>query len=143
MARRIIFKKGGLTGEAPTGFKFLGLDNGSLGLKEGEDITFFDRVSIGSVEVTTFTLDLETSAKLLRVTNSSPITITIPTNSSVEFKVGTVITIEQAGDGQVEIDAANGVTLNFFEGTKTAGKHHGIQLVKVGTDEWTLFAGVE
>ncbi len=39
MPKKIILKEGGLNGSnSPTGYKFLGLDNGDLGLKSGETL---------------------------------------------------------------------------------------------------------
>jgi hypothetical protein len=84
------------------------------------------------------TLDINDAHDLLKVTASSPASITIPTNASVAFDIGTGISITQNGTGQVTVLAASGVTLNTTFGPKTRVQHSTIALVKIGTDEWLL-----
>jgi hypothetical protein len=84
------------------------------------------------------TLDINDAHDLLKVTASSSASITIPTNASVAFDVGTAISITQNGTGQVTVLAASGVTLNTTFGPKTRVQHSTIALVKIGTDEWLL-----
>lgn len=89
---------------------------------------------------TTYTLVLSDANKLIRCNNASAITVTIPTNASVAFPIGTVITISQAGVGTVTVGGA-GVTINAFQGTKTQGQFAAVQIIKTATDTWTLFGG--
>ena len=100
-------------------------------------------VSINAQTGTTYTLALTDASKYLRMNNASPITLTVPKNSSVAFPTGTVITIEQQGAGVVTLAPVDGdVNLNTFEGLKTAGQYAGVQLIKVATNTWTLIGGV-
>ena len=99
-------------------------------------------VPIASVTTTTYTLALTDAAYLIRANNASAITITVPLNSSVAFRTGTVITVEQVGNGQVTIAPTGGVTLNKYYGLKTKGQYSMIQMVKVDTDTWTVIGGV-
>lgn len=83
-----------------------------------------------------YTLVLTDSAKLIEVNSSSATTLTIPTNSSVAFPVGTTISILQAGSGQITIAGASGVTVNGTPGLKTRTQWSSAAIVKRGTDAW-------
>jgi hypothetical protein len=110
--------------------------------------TYFDTiygsgtVSINEQTGTTYTLVLSDAGKLVRCSNSSAIAVTVPTNSSVAYPTGTTITIEQQGAGQITVSGDSGVTVNAYGGTKTMGQYAMVQIIKVGTDTWTLTGGV-
>ena len=76
----------------------------------------------------------------MRYTNAAAVTATVPPNASVAFNTGTVITMRQAGAGQVTLAAGAGVTLNGD--LKTAAQHASIQIIKVGADVWDVTGGV-
>jgi hypothetical protein len=86
------------------------------------------------------TLALADAGAYIRVNNAADTTVTIPTNASVAFPTGTVITIEQQGAGQVTVSPASGVTLNG--GNKTLFQYAGVQIVKVDTNTWSIIGGV-
>jgi len=86
---------------------------------------------------TSYTLALEDALRDLEFNNSSAITVTIPSSSTVAFPVGTVIPITQTGAGQVSVSGASGVTLNGT-GTSLASQWSGGVLKKRGTDSWLL-----
>jgi hypothetical protein len=50
---------------------------------------------------TTYTLVRADAEKLITLSNAAAITLTVPTNSSVAFSLGTVVTLAQLGAGQV------------------------------------------
>jgi hypothetical protein len=91
---------------------------------------------------TTYTLVLTDVAKVVSLTNASAITLTIPTNASVAFPLGTQILLYQGGAGQVTVGGA-GVTIRS-QGTKLKlfGQYAVGGLLKVGTDEWVLFGNL-
>jgi hypothetical protein len=64
---------------------------------------------------TNYTLQLADMGFIIETNTSSPITITIPANSSVSFPLGASITIVQAGGGQVTLA---GPILNGTPGLK-------------------------
>ena len=75
----------------------------------------------------------------LRFVSASAVTLTIPPNGAVAFPIGTTITIEQGGAGEVVPAAADGVTINRRGNvTKTAGQYAVALLTKVEGDAWTL-----
>jgi len=75
--------------------------------------------------------------------NASPNTVTVPSNSSVAFVVGTQITVRQAGAGQTTIAAGTGVTINTPETLALKGQHSAATLIKVAADEWDLTGDLE
>jgi len=65
--------------------------------------------------------------------------VTIPTNASVKFPIGSQILIAQYGAGQTTIVPDTGVTLRSSGGkTKIAAQYGLATLIKRGTDEWYL-----
>lgn len=95
-------------------------------------------LSLNAQTGTTYTLVLSDATKLVTLTNASPITLTIPTNSTA-FPIGTQIIIYQGGAGQVTISPAATVTLRS-QGSKTklTGQYAVASLVKIATNEWIL-----
>ncbi len=89
---------------------------------------------------TSYTLALRNLNEYLRCNNVSPITITVPLNATVPFSVGSVITIEQEGDGVITLVGEAGVTLNGA--VKTGGKSKVVQVIKVDNTIWTVIGGV-
>lgn len=88
---------------------------------------------------TTYTLVLADAGKLVTLSNTSPITVTIPLNSSVAFPIGTQIGLLQINTGQVTVAGASGVTLRSYNSaTKIIGNNGLAVAVKVGTDTWQL-----
>ncbi|MGB9730018.1 MAG: hypothetical protein ACPL1B_09160, partial [Thermoprotei archaeon] len=68
---------------------------------------------------TSYTLALSDAGKLVVLTNSSAITVTVPANSSVPFPIGTQIDFLQGGTGKVTFSPASGVTINSKSGNKS------------------------
>ncbi len=87
---------------------------------------------------TSYTFVLSDSGKYCRFTNSSAVSVTIPTYSSVALPVGTQIDVIQGGTGKVTF-GGSGVTINSLNGYKSlAGRYAGGTLIKRATDEWDL-----
>lgn len=87
---------------------------------------------------TTYTLQLTDSGRMITTTNSTAVTITVPTNASTAFAVGTRIMVFQQGTGQVTFAAAGGVTLQSDPGLKIATQYGGAELIKLATDTWAV-----
>ena len=95
-------------------------------------------VSINAQTGTTYTLVLADADRLITLTNASAITLTVPTNASVAFPVGTVVKCAQMGAGQVTIAAAGGVAVFGDPGLKIAAQYGAAELIKLATDTWLL-----
>lgn len=86
-----------------------------------------------------FTLALANAGRFIQVTASSAVTVTIPTNASVAFPVGTEIEIAQMGAGAVTFAGASGVTINSLDSAVvTSGQYAVACLKKIDTNVWLL-----
>ena len=69
--------------------------------------------------------------------------LTIPTNATVAFPIGTEIRVTQLGAGQTTITPDAGVTLRSISGkNKTTGQYSVATLFKRGLNEWYLFGDI-
>ncbi|MEG4315346.1 hypothetical protein U8L64_10085 [Pseudomonas sp. FIP_A4] len=86
---------------------------------------------------TTRTLALTDAWNYVRPGTTSAITLTVPTNASVAFEIGTEITIRASGN--ITLAAASGVTLNAPSGgTLSLTARMTVTLKKVATDAWDV-----
>jgi hypothetical protein len=93
---------------------------------------------------TTYTLVLtDASNKLVELSNTSAITVTVPLNSSVAFPVGSQIMLLQTNTGQVTVAGASGaVTINGNPGLKLRAQWSSATLIKRATDTWVLVGDI-
>jgi len=86
---------------------------------------------------TSRTLALTDAWNYVRPGTTSAITLTVPTNASVAFEIGTEITVRALGN--VTLAAANGVTLNSPSGgTLSMTARMTVTLKKVAADVWDV-----
>jgi len=112
----------------------------ALTKKVMDDIKF---TQINNQTGTSYTLTLSDAGKLILLNNSSAITLTVPSNSSVPFPIGTQIDIVQAGTGKVSINPATGVNINSQSGNRSiAAQWVGVSLIKIDTDTWLLLGNL-
>ena len=83
-----------------------------------------------------YTLTLSDSFKMIEMSNGG--NLTVPTNSSVAFEIGTAIDVLQTGASQVTIVADTGVTVNSTPGLKLRTQWSSATLVKRNTDTWVV-----
>ena len=115
-----------------------GTDGQILELESGAPAWKTKGVTPINAQTGNYTLVLSDTGKLITLTSSSDITLTIPTNASVAFPIGTQIDLVQNGDGAVTFAGA-GVTINSKGGNKTiADKFVGVALIKTDTNTWLL-----
>jgi len=92
---------------------------------------------------TTYTLVLtDANNTMVELSNASPITVTVPLNSSVAFPVGSQVHLLQTGAGQVTVAGDSGVTVNATPGLKLRAEWSGASLIKRSTDGWVLVGDV-
>jgi len=95
-----------------------------------------DKSSIVTTAATR-TLALTDAWNYVLTGTTSAITLTVPTNSSVAFEIGTEITVRALGN--VTLAAASGVTLNAPSGgTLSMTERMTVTLKKVGADVWDV-----
>jgi len=87
---------------------------------------------------TTYTLVAADDGRVIELSNASPITMTVPLDSSVNFTVGTQIILLQTGAGQVTVAGAGGVTVNATPGLKLRTQWSSATLIKRAADTWVL-----
>ena len=93
---------------------------------------------------TTYTLAASDAGDLVTLTNASAITLTVPTNASVPFAIGTQITIAQSGAGQVTVSPAVGVTVSAADtATKLRVQWSAATLIKTNTNNWILIGDIK
>jgi hypothetical protein len=95
---------------------------------------------------TTYTTVLSDSAKLVTLSNASPVTVTIPLNSSVAYPVGTEITFARYGVGTVTIQGAGGVTLVSTAATAAQptlrAQYSSATAIQTSTDNWLVVGDI-
>src|SRR3972149_3898550 len=78
-------------------------------------------VSVNNQTGTTYTLVIGDAGKVVEMNNAAAITLTVPTNASVAFAVGTVMEIWQQGDGQVKLGGAPRIIWGLWQTGRRPG----------------------
>lgn len=87
-----------------------------------------------------YTLILSDAGETIEMNIESANNLTIPLSSSVNFPIGTTVSIIQYGAGQTTIVPSSGVTLRSKNNAlKVNTQYSGATLYKRGTDEWVVF----
>ena len=93
---------------------------------------------------TTYTLILTDASKFITFTNADAIAVTVPTNASVAFPIGTIISFQQGGAGQATFAGAAPPTLKSADNAYTTVKLYSVGcMVKIATDVWALGGDLE
>lgn len=88
---------------------------------------------------TSYTFVLSDAGIICEFSNSSPVTVTVPPNSSVAFPVGTQIEVTQTGAGKTTLAQGSGVLITSLASYKSiAGQYASATLYKRATDTWQL-----
>jgi hypothetical protein len=117
---------------APADTTVLWADTSQVGIEENARL-------LANVTGTTYTLVLADRGKLILASNAAAQTVTVPTNATAAFVVGTQLDIVQTGAGTVSVIGAGGVTVN---GVGTAlpfrAQYSAVSLIKTATNTWLL-----
>jgi hypothetical protein len=104
--------------------------------------------SINAQTGTTYTFVLADQGKYITASNASAITVSIPTNASVAFPVGTSIDLIQIGAGQVTVSAASSGTTTIYStgataaAPKTRVQYSALTCKKISTDVWHVIGDI-
>lgn len=104
--------------------------------------SYLPNISTNAQTGTAYTLVLSDNGKMIEVSNTSAITLTIPLNSSVAFPIGTQINILQTNTGQITVAGTGGVTVNATPGLKLRTQWSSATLIKRATDTWVLVGDI-
>lgn len=110
------------------------------------EVSSLHQVSTQSGDYTLALTDADAYIRAISGTSPpTPMSFTIPDNASVPFVIGTTVAFEQTEDGgDITIDTAGGVTLNFAATYQPVsnGQFAVLQIKKVASDSWTLFGNL-
>lgn len=102
--------------------------------------------SVNSQTGTTYTTVLSDNGKLVTQSNASPITTSIPPNSSVDYPTGAQITFAQYGAGQVTIQGGAGVTVVSTGATaatpKLRAQYSTATAIQTSKDNWLVVGDI-
>lgn len=91
---------------------------------------------------TTYTTTLTDNGRLVTLSNASPITATIPPNSSVVYPVGAQITFARYGAGTATIQGGSGVTIVSTGATaaqpQLRAQYSVATAIQTSTDNWLI-----
>jgi hypothetical protein len=113
--------------------------SGTLDLKD---------ISFNSQSGTTYTFVLSDSGKMIKASNASAQTYSIPTNASVAFPIGTQIHLIQAGSESVTIQAVTSGTTTILStaatqnAPKTRVQYSSVTCIKSDTDQWYVIGDI-
>ena len=94
-------------------------------------------------KVSSFTLELADASKTILLSTASPMTLTIPSNSSVAIPVGYQYNLLEIGSGRTTLSPGSGVIVGsknsqlFLDGQYSKGT-----LLKIATDTWIFYGDV-
>jgi hypothetical protein len=104
--------------------------------------------TLNSQAGSTYTLTATDQYQVLVVTtNGSAKTVSIPTNASVAFPVGTAVTILNTGAGTLTINAVTAGTTTITSagstsGSPTVAQYKSAVCIKTGTDTWSVVGAI-
>ena len=98
-----------------------------------------ETIPLNSQTGTTYTLAITDAGDLVTLTNAAAIALTVPTNATAAFAIGTQITLTQGGAGKVTVAGAAGVTVNSADGyLSLRTQWSSATIIKVATNSWIL-----
>lgn len=123
-----------------TNFYYFATDVGAGTLYQSNGSAWFQVAASVGVNVNTqagsYALVLADAGKLVEMNVATANTLTVPTDASVAFPIGTTITVSQLGAGQTTITPAGGVTIRSIPGLKLVGQNAMAALVKRAANDW-------
>jgi hypothetical protein len=102
-------------------------------------------LTIFTVSGTTHAPALAQANGYMRCTNASGCAVTLPSNATVAFPIGSMLSYEQSGAAAVTVAAAGGVTLRkpaAYNAT-TSEQYAVVQVLKVAANEWVLYGHLD
>lgn len=97
---------------------------------------------------TTYTTVLDDNGQVITMNNASANTLSIPTNASVAYPIGTQINVLQIGAGQTTIQAVTSGTTTILSTGATAAapklraRYSSATCIKAGTDLWYVVGDI-
>lgn len=122
--------------ETDTGYMKIG--NGSTAWNSLAYQSALAPLSFNTQTGTSYTLAVADNGRQVELSNTSAITLTVPTNASIPLPVGTQIALLQTNTGQVTVQGAGGVTVNGNPGLKLRAQWSYATLIQRAANTWVL-----
>jgi hypothetical protein len=87
---------------------------------------------------TTYTLALADAGTVVEFTAATAVALTVPTNATIAFPIGSIVGILQYGAGQVTVSGAGVTFRSSGSKVKTTAQYSSVWLRKRATNEWVL-----
>jgi hypothetical protein len=88
-------------------------------------------------KTSSYTLVRSDEGRVIRVNSASSLTVTVPTNATVPFPIGSVIAVTRWGTGEVTLAGASGVTVRAADSRlRITRQYSAAALLKIAADEW-------
>lgn len=91
---------------------------------------------------TTYTLVLSDAGKIVTLSNTGAIALTVPAEGTTNFAIGTSIDLIQLNTGQVTVAGAAGVTVNSTPGLKLRAQYSSATCIKTASNTWLLVGDI-
>jgi hypothetical protein len=92
-------------------------------------------------ESSTFTLGSTHIGKCIRCNSATDVSCYIPTDASYNFTIGTILSIQQIGEGEIIAGPYDSSTTALYGDSKTMGQYKFLQLWKSDSNEWNAVGG--
>lgn len=83
-----------------------------------------------------YTLVLSDRGECVHVNNAAQVQVTVPSNASVAFPIGTVIRVRKTGAGNVVVAGAAGVTIDWASTFTIVTRYAMAEIHKDAADHW-------
>ena len=87
---------------------------------------------------TSYTLGVNDAGKVIVFSSSSPVTVTVPNDSTYTFAIGETIVLLQKGTGTISVVSEGIVNVYNRAGSATFGQYSQIELLKIDDNVWVL-----
>jgi hypothetical protein len=92
--------------------------------------------STSNLRTTGYTLSLSDAGKTVEMNSTIATAVTVPTNATAAFPLGTTIRVRKIGTGNVTVQGAGGVTIDWASGFVIATRYTLAEVHKRGADLW-------
>ena len=101
----------------------------------GGELTYHPTPETSSVG---FTIQLAQDGKIVKLTNATSASVTIPLSSSVSFPIGSQVTLIRYGTGSVSVVGSGSVAVRATPGPSLRAQYSSLIALKIDSDEWIL-----
>ena len=91
-----------------------------------------------NARTSSYTLVISDQSKMIEMNSSSTTVLTIPTEASVNFTIGTYIVVLRTGTGLVSIEGSSGVIINATPGLTLRAQWSMATLIKRAANTWVI-----